>query len=524
MSAFYITTAIEYANGEPHLGHAFEKVGADAIARYHRLRGDAVRLLVGTDDHGLKVARAAETVGISPRDQADHISGIFRRTWDTLGIGYDQFVRTTSGAHAAGVLALIARIAERDPAAFYEREYEGWYCVGCEAFRTERELEDGRCPTHPTLAVERVAESNWFFRLSAYENVLLEVLRTRPDFVQPASRHNEILSFVERGLDDVSITRASLDWGIPFPFADRRGRHQAIYVWFDALPSYLTATGYPNTEFEKTWPAQVHVVGKDITRFHCVLWPAVLHAAGLALPERVWAHGFVRANGQRLSKTAGAWIDLPEAIARHGADALRYFLLREIPFDGDGDFSWERFDARYTADLANTIGNLTSRVTALVSRFRDGVVPRRGSEQEISAGVSEEVRKLADRDVHGERRYREAFDAFRPHDALAAVWETLAAANELVSRVAPWRLARDSSDRVSFDEAVWWLVRTLARQAILVAPVLPSKSEELWRALGGAVSVHDQRLADLDTIDPSGWVVTAGCSLFPRSGRAGAEN
>jgi methionyl-tRNA synthetase len=516
MSAFYITTAIEYANGEPHLGHAFEKIGADAIARYRRLCGDTVHLLVGTDDHGLKVARAASAAGVAPREQADRISALFRHTWDTLGIRYDTFARTTSEDHAAGVNALIARIIQRDPSAFYEREYEGWYCVGCEAFRTERELELGRCPTHPTLEVERVAESNWFFRLSAHRDFLLDLLRTRLDFVQPFSRHNEILAFVERGIEDVSITRASLEWGIPFPVAARDGRHQAIYVWFDALPSYLTSTGWPHGTSEIAWPAQVHVVGKDITRFHCVLWPAVLHAAGLPLPERVWAHGFVRANGARLSKTAGSWIDLDDAVARHGADALRYFLLREIPFDGDGDFSWERLDARYVSDLANTLGNLTSRVTALIARSYDGRVPARPSTG-VPDTVAAEVRTLAERDAEGERRYGGAFEAFLPHDALAAVWETLAAGNEFVTRVAPWRLARDPQHRPALDESLWWLVRTLARQAVLLSPILPVKADELWRTLGGPESVHEQRLATLGELDPGGWHVTPGRVLFPRT-------
>jgi len=520
MSDYYITTAIEYANGEPHLGHAFEKIGADAIARYRRLCGDSVHLLVGTDDHGLKVARAAEAAGVTPREQADRISALFRRAWDTLGIDHARFARTTSADHAAGVQALIARIIERDPSAFYEREYEGWYCVGCEAFRTERELDDGRCPTHPTLEVERVAESNWFFRLSAYQDFLVDLLKTRSDFVQPASRHNEVLAFVERGVEDVSITRASLDWGIPFPLAASDGRHQVIYVWFDALPSYLTATGYPFRESEIAWPAQVHVVGKDITRFHCVLWPAVLHAAGLPLPERVWAHGFLRANGARLSKTAGVWIDLDDAIARHGADALRYFLLREVPFDGDGDFSWERFDARYTADLANTLGNLTSRVVALIAKFAKGCVPPRAVDG-VSESVAAEVRTLASRDADGERRYRDAFDAFRPHDALAAVVDTLAAGNEFITRVAPWRLARDSAGRQSFDESLWCLVRLLARQAVLLSPVLPTKADELWGALGGLGSVHAQRLDTLRRLDPSGWQVAPGSVLFPKPERAG---
>jgi methionyl-tRNA synthetase len=515
MSSFYITTAIEYANGEPHLGHAFEKIGADAIARYRRLRGECVHLLVGTDDHGLKVARAALAAGIRPAEQADRISAIFQRAWDTLGIAHDRFVRTTAPAHAAGVYALIERIRERHPDAFYEQAYEGSYCVGCEAFRTPRELEHGRCALHPTLEVERVAESNWFFRLSAFAEFLSGFLRANRDFIAPPERYNEILAFVDRGLSDVSITRASLEWGIPFPLPDREGRHQAIYVWFDALPSYLTATGFPQCETEIAWPAQVHVVGKDITRFHCVLWPAVLHAAGLPLPERIWAHGFVTADGARLSKSAGVWIDLDDAIARHGPDALRYFLLREIPFDGDGDFSWSRFDARYTADLAHTLGNLTSRVAALVARFTlDGRVPSRPATG-TDAAVEEAVCALERRDALAVGRYVDAFDAFRPHDALHAVFDALAAGNELVSRVQPWTLAKDRERRPDFDRTIVALVTLLAREAVLLSPVLPGAAERLWRSLGGPGSVHDQRLGDLVSLDVAGWRVTRDAPLFP---------
>jgi methionyl-tRNA synthetase len=515
MSAFYITTAIEYANGEPHLGHAFEKIGADAIARYRRLRGDRTHLLVGTDDHGLKVARAAQAAGVRPAEQADRISAAFRRTWDTLGVAYDRFARTTAPAHAGGVRALIERIRQRSPDAFYEKTYEGSYCVGCETFRTPRELENERCPLHPTLEIERVSESNWFFRLSDYQEFLTRFLRANRGFIAPEARYKEILAFVERGLADVSITRASLDWGIPFPLPDRAGRHQAIYVWFDALPSYLTATGFPERETEIAWPAQVHVVGKDITRFHCVLWPAVLHAAGLPLPDRIWAHGFVTADGARLSKSAGVWIDLDEAIARYGPDALRYFLLREIPFDGDGDFSWSRFDARYTADLAHTLGNLTSRSAALVEKFTaDGRVPSR-SDEEVAGPVSDGVRELERRGAQAVDRYVDAFDAFRPHEALHAVFDAITAGNELVSRVQPWKLARDPVQRAEFDRVIAALVTLLARQAVLLWPVIPVAAERLWRSLGGPGSVADQRLDRLGDLSVAGWRVTREGPLFP---------
>jgi methionyl-tRNA synthetase len=516
MSAFYITTAIEYANGEPHLGHAYEKVAGDAIARYRRLRGDTVHLLVGTDDHGLKVARSATAAGVTPREHADRISAIFRRTWDALGIAYDRFVRTTTSEHATGVHALIDQILARHPDAFYEKPYEGWYCVGCEAFRTERELDQGRCPVHPGLTVERVAESNWFFRLSAFQSFLCGFLRDNPNFVRPAARYNEILAFVERGLEDVSVTRATLDWGIPFPLRDRKGRHQAIYVWFDALPSYLTATGYPHGSTDIAWPARVHVVGKDITRFHCVLWPAVLHAAGLPLPGQVWAHGFVTANGQRLSKSAGVWIDLDDAIARHGPDALRYHLLREIPFDGDGDFSWDRFDGRYNADLANTLGNLTSRVAALVSKHASGsCVPRAGSV--LEGPVADAIRDVSVREGDGFERYTTAFDAFRPQDALEAVFQVLAAGNGLITRVAPWSLASDPTRRPEFDVSIHAVVGLLARQAVLLSPVIPSAAGALWSSLGGPGSVHEQRLDQVRSVDPAGWRVTRTPPLFPRS-------
>jgi len=517
MSAFYITTAIEYANGEPHLGHAFEKIGADAIARYRRLRGDTVHLLVGSDDHGLKVARAAQAASRTPGEQANQISATFRRAWDALGIGYDRFVRTSTGEHAAAVRAIIGRILARHPDAFYEKAYEGWYCVGCESFRTPRELDNGRCAVHPSLDIERVAESNWFFRLSAFREQLATFLSATPEFVQPAPRYNEVLSLVERGLEDVSITRASLDWGIPFPIADARGRHQTIYVWFDALPSYLTATGFPEAHDGAEWPAQVHVVGKDITRFHCVLWPAVLIAAGLPLPERVWAHGFVTANGVRLSKSAGAWIDLDEAIARYGVDALRYFLLREIPFDDDGDFTWQRFDSRYTADLANTLGNLTSRVAALVTGHApDGCVPRQ-VQSDRGGVVADAIQATEARIALALERYVTAFDTFLPHEALAAVFDALAAGNELISRTAPWALATDPARRDDFDRTIRASVTLLAQAAILLWPVIPATAERLWRSLGGPACVEAQRLADVGRLDPTGWRVTRIPPVFPRA-------
>jgi methionyl-tRNA synthetase len=514
---YYITTAIEYANGDPHLGHALEKVGADAIARFHRLRGEDVRLLVGTDEHGQKVALAAAASGLTPSEQAEKTTAEFRATWDRLGVSYTEFSRTTDPRHVAGVLTLIQRILARDPEAFYERSYEGLYCVGCEAFTTEHDLVDGTCPLHPGRAVERVAETNWFFRLSAYQDFIARFLAEHPEFIQPESRRNEVLALVDRGLEDVSITRAHLDWGIPFPLPSRDGRHQAIYVWFDALPNYLTAVGFPEPGYETHWPAQVHVVGKDITRFHCVLWPAMLHAAGLPLPERVWVHGFISADGKRLSKSEGVWIELDDAIDRFGADALRYYLLREIPFDGDGDFSWRRFDARYTADLANTLGNLVSRVSALVAQhYAGGAVPRTDR-----TCADESERELGSIERAAFREYCAAFESHRLHRALEAVFDVLTAANEFITRTAPWAFAKDTLKRAELDRTLALLVGLFARQAVLLSPVIPQKAEEIWQAVGGPGSVHDQRLATLASLDPSGWRVTKPAALFPRPLRLG---
>ena len=464
MSAFYITTAIEYANGEPHLGHAFEKIGADAIARYRRLRGDTVHVLVGSDDHGLKVARAAQAAGRTPGEQANQISAAFRRAWDALGIGYDRFVRTSTAEHAAGVRALIGRILARHPDAFYEKAYVGWYCVGCESFRTPRELDNGRCAVHPSLDIERVAESNWFFRLSAFREQLATFLSATPEFVQPVARYNEVLSLVERGLEDVSITRASLDWGIPFPIADARGRHQTIYVWFDALPSYLTATGFPEAHDGAEWPAQVHVVGKDITRFHCVLWPAVLIAAGLPLPERVWAHGFVTANGVRLSKSAGAWIDLDEAIARYGVDALRYFLLREIPFGNDGDFSHRSMVQRINSDLANGLGNLAQRVLSMINKNCAEQVPQPGA-------FTEADKKLLG-SAHGLlAKLRPLFAEQAFNRALEAIWQVVGEGDRYVDENAPWALKKTDPARMA--TVLYVLAETVRNIAILVQPIMP---------------------------------------------------
>ncbi|CAA9488128.1 MAG: Methionyl-tRNA synthetase, partial [uncultured Sphingomonadaceae bacterium] len=375
MSRFYITTAIDYANGDPHLGHAFEKIGADTIARFRRLLGDEVRFCMGMDEHGQKVAQAAAAEEVDPQALVDRLSGRFRAMWERLCISNDRWVRTTDAHHKRGVAALIERCLERNPGDFYEKAYEGWYCVGCELFKRDHEIEDGRCVLHPTRELQWTEERNWFFRLSGYGEFLRTHFDAHPEFLQPESRRNEILALIDGGLEDISVTRARLSWAIPFPRPTSDGVEQGTWVWFDALPNYLTDTGYPDGDWEAWWPAQLHVVGKDITRLHAVIWPAMLQCAGLPIPERVWGHGFVTLGGERFSKSAGVGLELGDAIDRFGPDAFRFFLLREVPWDADGNFSWERFTERYTSELANGLGNLASRTLSMVEKYCGGAVP-----------------------------------------------------------------------------------------------------------------------------------------------------
>jgi methionyl-tRNA synthetase len=504
VAEYYLTTAIDYANGDPHLGHAFEKIGADVVARYHRFLGEQVWFLIGMDEHGQKVMQTAADRGLTPQALVDEVAETFQAMWKRLGISNDQFMRTTAPEHKLGVQALITRIFERSPTDFYEKSYEGYYCVGCEAFKQENEIVDGRCVLHPTRVLEWVEERNWFFRLSAYRDFLLAHFDAHPEFLQPESRRNEILSLLRQGLDDVSASRARLTWGVPFPRPTSDGEVQTTYVWFDALPNYLTATGFPNAEPRQHWPAQLHIIGKDITRFHAVIWPAMLHAAGLPVPERIWAHGFVNLGGERFSKSAGVKLELGEAIDRFGPDAFRYFLLREVPFDADGNFSWERFEERYTSDLANGFGNLASRTIAMIEKYRAGVVP---------AWRSNEASAYDDADM---AHYVEAMNDFLLHDALKAVLHNVAGANEYVDRQAPWKLAKDPEAAVTLDETLATLARKLAIQTVLLAPFMPAKAQSVWEQLGAPGAVSDQRLGTLVTLDPTGWKVTKGAPLFPR--------
>lgn len=523
----YLTTAIDYANGPPHLGHALEKIGADAVARYRRLKGEDVHFVIGMDEHGLNVLQSATAAGVSPQQWVDDLANRFRETWARLGIGNDDFIRTTEPRHRRAVEAVIERIAAAGD--LYRGTYAGYYCVGCESYKTEDELvpapeptagsgvpqepapvESGgaagvgpsevhtlRCPLHPTRTLLWMEESNWFFRLSRFQEPLLRLLDERPEFVQPEIRRNEIRRVIEGGLEDISVSRARLPWGVPWP----GDPENTVYVWIDALTNYLSAVGFPDPDYTRWWPADLHVIGKDITRFHCIYWPAMLMSAGLELPRAVWAHGFLTFEGRRFSKSAGVWVELDEAIARHGPDPFRYYLLREVPWNGDGDFSWARFDERYTADLADDLGNLVNRALSMIERYREGVVPAaaRTSLDERAGGV------LA--------AYGAAMDANLLHQGAAAAMELAGAANAFVVERAPWQQAKDPALVAELDSTLGALARALAMLATLLEPFMPGKMAELALRLG---LERVPRLAELPTLDLAGRKIERGAVLFPK--------
>ncbi len=499
---FYLTTAIDYSNGDPHLGHALEKVGADCIARYHRLRGDQVHFLMGMDEHSQSVIQAAARANVTPREWVDRMAKTFADYWRRLECSNDDWIRTTEPRHVRGVVALLERIQQQRPDDLYVADYEGLYCTGCEEFKSPAQIVNGHCIEHPTLELIPTKERNHFFRLSAYGQRLLKLITTGEFRVEPEIRRNEVVRLLEDGLQDVSISRQRLPWGIPFP----GDPDQTVYVWFDALINYLSATGFPEPGYEKRWPADLHVVGKGITRFHCIIWPAMLLAAGLELPRLVWAHGYVQWEGAKMSKTAGTAVSLGSAIERYGADALRYFLLREVGFESDGNFTWDRFDARYTADLADTFGNLVSRTLSMVQRYRDGIVPNDSSARDTPL-------ESAARDTVA--AYMRAMDAQDLQEGTALVIELASRANRYVEETAPWKLAKAQRD-AELDVVLASLVRTVARLAVLSAPFIPQKAEAIWSGLGVARTWRDVRLSDFANLSVTGQRVSNPPPLFPK--------
>ena len=499
---FYITTAIDYSNGDPHLGHAYEKIGADCIARYRRLRGQSVHFLMGMDEHGQKVAQSAEVAGSSPQEWVDHIAQSFEAAWSELNISHTDFIRTTQQRHRTAVEELLRRIEANGH--FYEGSYSGYYCVGCEAFKLEKDLEEGRCPDHPSREIKWVEEPNFFFRQSTFAPRLLELYDANPDFVRPKAKMNEVRNVVEGGLQDISVSRARLPWGIPWP----GNATHSVYVWFDAVINYLSATGFPDAGFEEAWPADLHVIGPDIARFHAALWPAMLMAADLPVPKGVWSHGWMTFSGSRFSKSEGVQVTLREAIDRHGVDALRYFLLREIPWDANGNFDFDRFDGRYEAELADGYGNLSSRVLAMIARYVDGKIPENGETTSL--------------DTEGEAiiaEYREAMDRHLLHLGGQAAWKLVTRANQYVEESAPWTLHK-TGDTEGLGAVLASLSRALGRITLMAAPFLPQKAQEVWEALGMRETVQDTGWSFVERPETGGLQVVKPAPLFPKPEKA----
>ena len=499
MSRFYLTTAIDYVNSRPHLGTAYEKITADAIARYKRLCGFETLFVMGNDEHSQNVFRKANEQGMDALAYCDRMEGEFRAAWDLLDVSYDDFIRTTQPRHKAAVQELVRRIAAKGDV--YEGFYEGWYCVGCETFKQEKDLVDGKCPLHST--VDWIKEKNHFFRLSAYRDALLAHFTADPGFVEPEARRNEILRLIEAGLDDISISRAGQSWGIPLP----NDPGSVVYVWFDALINYISAIGFGTDEamFEKWWPADLHVIGKDITRFHTVIWPAMLMSAGLPLPRRVFGHGFMTVDGQRMSKTIGNVIDPADAVRRFGVDPLRLYLIKEVTYGGDGDFSWARLQERYNTDLANNLGNLVSRIAAMAEKYRAGTLAPSGAPGRL-AGVA--ATALQD--------YRNAMDRCALDGGAAAAFRLVDAANEYIAETEPWALARDENNAPRLSQVLFDVAEALRVAAILLLPIVPTSAAEILRRIG------ERTPADRLTLDGAVWrndgerAIARGDNLWPR--------
>jgi methionyl-tRNA synthetase len=496
---FYLTTAIDYVNGPPHLGHAYEKITADAIARYKRLIGVETWFVLGNDEHSQNVYRLAKEQGLDPLAYCDRMEREYRAVWTLLDISYDDFIRTTQPRHKAAVQELVRRIADKGDV--YEGFYEGWYCVGCEAFKQEKDLVDGKCPLHST--VDWIKEKNHFFRLSKYRDALLAHLTAHPGFVEPEARRNEIVKLLESGLEDISISRAGQSWGIPVP----HDPSSVVYVWFDALINYASAVGFGTDEalFAKWWPADLHVIGKDITRFHTVIWPAMLMSAGLPVPRQVFGHGFMSVDGQRMSKSLGNVVDPAVAVAKIGVDPLRLYLIKEVTYGGDGDFSWTRLQERYNVDLANNLGNLVSRVAAMAEKYRGGRVAPAEAPGRL-AGVA--ARALHD--------YREAMDRFALEAGAAAAFRIVDAANEYITETEPWALARDEKNAARLSQVLFDVAEAVRVAAILLLPIIPTSAAEILRRVGETAPVDHVRLDDAAWRNDGERTIAQGASLWPR--------
>lgn len=484
-SKFYITTAIDYVNSVPHLGTAYEKIGADVIARYKRRQGYDTFFLMGTDEHSLNVERQARAKGIDPKVYCDQMVVRFKEVWSKLNLSFNDFIRTTEKRHIETAQKIINIIYEKGD--LYKSWYKGWYCISCETFLRESDLKDGKCPTH-RKPPQWIEEENYYFRLSKYENALLKHIEENPAFIRPEIRRNEMVNIIKGGLEDISISRASVGWGIPVPFDPK----QVIYVWVDALINYLSGIGYSEKkeQFTKYWPCDLHVIGKDITRFHCIIWPAILMSAEISLFKTVFGHGFVYLGGEKMSKTGGTVVDPLEITERFGPDPIRYFLLREVSFDRDGEFTWEKFMARYQSDLANDLGNLLHRVLNMIYKYNEGKIYR-GKESDTLESSS--LQKTA---VEKISEYQGFMDRYQLSQALSSIWILIGMANRYVEESSPWTLNREGQ-KDKLNCVLYNLAETLRLVAVLIEPFMPETARSIRCQLGLREDISDKFFADI---------------------------